>query len=93
MVWALLHLPFLLALLLLLRCVTSSLAATETIIAVQIYVTIVDSIDNAVFGLVAQGISVDEYVDTLETTASFVNLQNFTASLGVDLSRELLLVL
>lgn len=88
MVWALLHLPFLLALRLLLRCVTNSLAATEMIISAQIYVAIIDSVDTTVFGLVASDVSVDEFMAVLTNTTSFSDLSSFSSSLGVDLNRR-----
>lgn len=77
MLWALLHLPFLLALLLLLRCVTDSLAATETIIGASIYVAIIDSIDSTVFGLFASGVSIDDYIESLRNATAFPDLSNF----------------
>lgn len=88
MLWALLHLPFLLALLLLLRCVTDSLAATETIIGASIYVAIIDSIDSTVFGLFASGVSIDDYIESLRNATAFPDLSNFATSLGVDLNRQ-----
>lgn len=88
MTWGLIHLPFLLALLLLLRCVTNSLAATETIISAQIYVGIIDSIDSTVLGLVAGGISVDGYIERLQGTSAYPELVSFAGSLGIDIGRE-----
>lgn len=88
MLWSLLHLPFLLSLLLLLRCVTNSLAATEAIISADIYVAIINSVDTNVFGLVAQGVSVEEYVSALKSAESYESLVSFAGSLGVDLNRE-----
>lgn len=88
MIWALLHLPFLLALLLLLRCVTNSLAATEAVIGAQVYVAIIDSIHATTSGLSASGVTVDEYIEVLKSTVGFPDFIAFASSVGVELERE-----
>jgi hypothetical protein len=90
--WGLLHYPFILSLLLLLRCITNSISATNVIIASTTYASLVEALQAATVGLSASGVTVEQYVVILRNTTQYPAIAAFAESLGVDLNRECLSV-